>query len=208
VDVLAAIYAPIPARSLPGMIGRLRYAVPHLQNHLKGALQRAKLRLSRTHAGGIDWYWPAGEPGDAGTTSDGTGGGTPAPVRTMAPLAPSGTLAPWHSGTLASWHPVSNSAVRLLAPFDPIVWDRARFELLWGWAYRFEAYTPIAKRKLGYYALPLLWQDRVIGWGNVSAQDGALRVDLGFVGRRPADRTFRRELEAEIARMQEFLRPA
>ena len=46
--------------------------------------------------------------------------------------------------------------VRLLAPFDPVVHDRARFELLWGWQYRFEAYTPIAKRKLGYYAMPLL----------------------------------------------------
>ena len=44
--------------------------------------------------------------------------------------------------------------VRLLTPFDPVVWDRRRFELLWGWAYRFEAYTPASKRKLGYYALP------------------------------------------------------
>ena len=51
--------------------------------------------------------------------------------------------------------------VRLLAPFDPIVWDRRRFELLWGWTYRFEAYTPAPKRKLGYYALPLLWRDQV-----------------------------------------------
>ena len=33
--------------------------------------------------------------------------------------------------------------VRCLAPFDPIVWDRTRFEHLWGWAYRFEAYTPV-----------------------------------------------------------------
>ena len=47
--------------------------------------------------------------------------------------------------------------VRLLAPFDPVVWDRRRFELLWGWAYRFEAYTPAPKRVRGYYALPLLW---------------------------------------------------
>ncbi len=62
--------------------------------------------------------------------------------------------------------------VRLLAPFDPVVWDRRRFEMLWGWAYRFEAYTPVPKRKLGYYALPLLWRDRVIGWGNVSVKDG------------------------------------
>jgi uncharacterized protein YcaQ len=64
--------------------------------------------------------------------------------------------------------------VRLLAPFDPIVWDRRRFEMLWGWPYRFEAYTPAAKRRFGYYALPLLWRDRVVGWGNVTVQDGAM----------------------------------
>ena len=39
-----------------------------------------------------------------------------------------------------------DDSVRLLAPFDPIVWDRRRFELLWGWAYRFEAYVPPSKR--------------------------------------------------------------
>ncbi len=50
----------------------------------------------------------------------------------------------------------ADDTVRLLAPFDPIVWDRRRFELLWGWAYRFEAYTPAPKRVRGYYALPLL----------------------------------------------------
>ncbi|SRR5579883_2881344 len=98
-------------------------------------------------------------------------------------------------------------AVRLLAPFDPIVWDRNRFELLWGWMYRFEAYTPAAKRKLGYYALPLLWRDRVIGWGNLSVAAGALKADFGYVaGHPPRDRAFRRELEAEIDRIRRFLR--
>ena len=96
--------------------------------------------------------------------------------------------------------------VRLLAPFDPVVWDRRRFELLWGWAYRFEAYTPVPKRKLGYYALPLLWRDRVIGWGNVAVRDGALRADFGYVdGHPPRDRGFTRELEAEMERMRVFL---
>ena len=52
-----------------------------------------------------------------------------------------------------------------------------RFELLWGWVYRFEAYTPASKRKLGYYALPLLWRDRVIGWGNLSVKNGELHAD-------------------------------
>jgi hypothetical protein len=39
--------------------------------------------------------------------------------------------------------------------------------LLWGWTYKFEAYTPEPQRKLGYYALPLLWGEQVIGWGNL-----------------------------------------
>ena len=97
-------------------------------------------------------------------------------------------------------------AVRLLAPFDPVVWDRPRFELFWDWAYRFEAYTPVAKRVRGYYALPLLWRDRVIGWGNISYDNGGLHADLGYVGTAPRrDRDFRRELDAELERMRAFL---
>jgi uncharacterized protein YcaQ len=96
--------------------------------------------------------------------------------------------------------------VRLLAPFDPVVWDRRRFEILWGWAYRFEAYTPVLKRKLGYYALPLLWRDCVIGWGNVSLKDGTLRSDFGYVASRPPHgRVFRRALEEELNRLRVFL---
>ncbi len=96
--------------------------------------------------------------------------------------------------------------VRLLAPFDPVVWDRHRFELLWNWVYRFEAYTPAAKRTRGYYALPLLWRDRVIGWGNLSVKDGELQADFGYVDSRPpAERSFARELEAELMRLRQFL---
>jgi uncharacterized protein YcaQ len=96
--------------------------------------------------------------------------------------------------------------VRLLAPFDPVVWDRRRFERLWGWAYRFEAYTPVPKRKLGYYALPLLWRDRVIGWGNVSVENGMLRSDFGYIASRPPrGPVFRRALEEELTRLRFFL---
>jgi uncharacterized protein YcaQ len=101
------------------------------------------------------------------------------------------------------------AAVRLLAPFDPVVWDRRRFELLWDWAYRFEAYTPEPKRKLGYYALPLLWRDLVIGWANVSLKSGQFQAVPGYVaGRPPRERTFRRELDAELERFRAFLSPA
>jgi uncharacterized protein YcaQ len=96
--------------------------------------------------------------------------------------------------------------VRLLAPFDPVVWDRRRFELLWGWAYRFEAYTPLSQRKLGYYALPLLWRDRIVGWGNLTVRSGEMDAAFGYVGsQRPRDRAFTRELDAEVERMRVFL---
>jgi hypothetical protein len=96
--------------------------------------------------------------------------------------------------------------VRLLAPFDPVVWDRDRFERLWGWAYRFEAYTPPAQRVRGYYAMPLLWRDHVVGWGNLSVVGGTLRADLGHVsGEAPRDPAFRSALQAELEAFAAFL---
>jgi len=167
VDVVVRAYAPLPALSLSGLVGRLRYAVPHWRGELRRALRRAKERLAHAHVDGLDWYWPAGEEVDRRTAQD---------------------------------------AVRLLGPFDPVVWDRRRFELLWGWPYRFEAYTPVSKRKLGYYALPLLWRDRVIGWANVAVKNGSLQADCGYVDRRPPrDPVFIRELEAELDRLRAFL---
>lgn len=96
--------------------------------------------------------------------------------------------------------------VRLLAPFDPIVWDRRRFELLWQWPYRFEAYTPAPRRKFGYYALPVLWRDRVVGWANVSMRAGRPSVETGYAsGRAPRDRSYSRALDAELGRLGVFL---
>jgi hypothetical protein len=111
----------------------------------------------------------------------------------------------WPSAEAIGTHAPADT-VRLLAPFDPVVWDRRRFEILWGWAYRFEAYTPVKKRTRGYYALPLLWRDRVVGWGNVSVNDGALATDVGYVaGRPPRERRFRDALQAELEKLRVFL---
>jgi uncharacterized protein YcaQ len=95
--------------------------------------------------------------------------------------------------------------VRFLAPFDPLVWDRKRFEHLWGWPYRFEAYTPAAKRTMGYYALPLLWRDDVIGWANLKVASGALDVDVGYVAGKPASKVYDRALASEIGRFEAFI---
>ncbi|MEO7158587.1 MAG: crosslink repair DNA glycosylase YcaQ family protein [Vicinamibacterales bacterium] len=110
----------------------------------------------------------------------------------------------WPASDTVEHQPIEG--VRLLAPFDPVVWDRRRFELLWGWAYRFEAYTPAPKRLRGYYALPLLWRDQVIGWANISQRDGLLDAEIGYVaGRAPRDRGFKSAVAAEIDAMRTFL---
>ena len=99
--------------------------------------------------------------------------------------------------------------LRMLAPFDPVVWDRRRFELFWGWAYRFEAYTPAPKRQRGYYALPLLWREQVVGWANLSVLDGQLQAQLGFAQgyahKRPRDKAFNAALDDDLQDMSRFL---
>ncbi|WP_159996945.1 DNA glycosylase AlkZ-like family protein [Roseomonas sp. 18066] len=110
----------------------------------------------------------------------------------------------WPAGFLDE-NPSVPRDVRILAPFDPIVWDRRRFAHLWGWEYRFEAYTPPPLRRFGYYALPLLWADRVIGWANLSVVDNRLQAELGFAEARPRAKVFDQALAAELARFEAFL---
>lgn len=177
VDVAVRIYAPLTAAGLSFFVRHLRPAVPQWHGELTGALRRAKDRLAHERVAGVDWYWPAGEdPSSEALAKE--------DVTRRAP----------------------QETVRLLAPFDPLVRDRDRFELLWGWVYRFEAYTPAPKRKLGYYALPLLWRDRVIGWANLSVKNGKLKSAFGYVeSHPPRDRSFHRELEAELDCLRIFL---
>ena len=102
-------------------------------------------------------------------------------------------------------HGPAPRVVRLLAPFDPLVWDRRRFEHLWGWAYRFEAYTPPPQRRFGYYAMPMLWGNAVIGWANVAVVAGKMQATMGYALRCPRSFAFRRALDVELARIERFL---
>ena len=95
--------------------------------------------------------------------------------------------------------------VRILAPFDPLVRNRERFEHLWEWNYRFEAYVPAAKRERGYYAMPILWRDEVIGWCNANVVGDQLRAEFGYVRNRPRLKSFRQCSEDEVQSIATFL---
>jgi len=91
--------------------------------------------------------------------------------------------------------------VALLAPLDPLVWDRELLRQLFDFDYVWEVYVPQKARKHGYYVLPLLWGDRLVGRiePRIDRKAGVLRVPAPSLEQR-MKRTDRIDFDAALGR--------
>jgi uncharacterized protein len=104
----------------------------------------------------------------------------------------------WRAHPESADDPVGDR-VTVLSPFDRLIHDRSRAEALFGFRYRLEMYVPRARREYGYYVLPVLRGDRIVGrieprfdrrtgdmqvlgrWGDTSQVDPVLERLRGFL---------------------------
>lgn len=89
---------------------------------------------------------------------------------------------------------------RILSPFDPVIRDRARCSRLFGFDYRFEAFTPAPRRKYGYFVLPVLRGENLIARidPDLDRSRGELRIRNVWFEAGRGNATDRRHLDAAI----------
>ncbi len=103
-------------------------------------------------------------------------------LRTDVPLLEAAVSDPLATGAVASSAAAGPPQLHLLAPLDPLIYDRRITSALWGFDYTWEVYTPPAKRQRGYYALPVLAGTELVG--HVDPKADRLNRRLQIVSRR------------------------
>ena len=95
----------------------------------------------------------------------------------------------------------------IVSPFDPVAWFRDRLQWLFDFEYRIEIYTPVKKRKYGYYVLPFLLDDRIVARVDLKADRKArvLRVPGAFVEPGHDEEFVAANLASELSLMAQWL---
>jgi uncharacterized protein YcaQ len=108
--------------------------------------------------------------------------------------------------TLAAIPVPAAEPVHFLSPFDPLVIQRKRLKLFFGYDHIFEAYVPKAKRRYGYFALPVLVGDRIVAVLDLKTDRaaGKLLVQQWTWIDGAESRTLKRRIEEELGRFERF----
>ncbi len=123
----------------------------------------------------------------------------------LAPVALDGMKPHWAAPEALASEPPDCEGTHILSPFDPLIIQRRRLAAFFGYAHAFEAYVPAAKRRFGYFTLPVLIGDRIAAAIDIKADRaaGALRIQqwTWIDGPREADR---RRIDTALTRFAAF----
>jgi uncharacterized protein YcaQ len=130
----------------------------------------------------------------------------------LVPVAIEGAGKQEHWAAPAALEPadISSDLVHILSPFDPLIIQRKRTNLFFGYNHLFEAYVPKAKRKLGYFALPVLVGDEIVAALDLKTDRQAKKVLMQkwtWVGQRrktAGRKELKQKIEDELDRFERF----